>query len=245
MTLGEQKVQIESELDYYKDWVLVDPNTDAQRHIPAIERELALIKQDIVMDNLRMQEETAARTREQIQLRHDQARLNQEQRQLLQDQTQLRQDQARLNQEQRRLRQDQTQQTQEQPQQTQEQPQQRHPSGWTPINWKPDEQSKNTCITAFSSVSPVVRSMMTYLRPFFMLIMPLVLSALAFISLPSFQEIYTMLTSLLGPYIGSVVWGLFFVIIFICRLVLMIRKTVKSVVLYDRLFNFVANHYIA
>ena len=134
-------------------------------------------------------------------------------------------------------------QTQTQPQ-IQEEPQQRHPSGWTPINWKPGDPTTNACITLVSTrVSPLVVSMINHLRPLLSLIIPLVLSALTLISLSFISDIHILLTSMLGEIFGSVLWGLWIVIVFLLRLVLMIRKAKKSVVLYEKFFNFAANHY--
>lgn len=73
--------------------------------------------------------------------------------------------------------------------------------------------------------------------------MSLVLSALVLFSTPFIVEIYTMLTSILSEYIGSAVKVLFLVTLFLIKLLLMIRRAKKSAVLYDRFFNFSANHY--
>ena len=128
--------------------------------------------------------------------------------------------------------------------QTLEKPIKRHPSGWTPVNWPPSNE--NACVlitTCRLTVSSFVRSMIMNLRPFFSVIMPLVLSALVIISIPFIIEIYTMLTSILGEFIGSAVEVLFLVILFLSKLLLMIRRAKKSAVLYDKFFNFTADHY--
>ena len=85
--------------------------------------------------------------------------------------------------------------------------------------------------------------MIIHLRPFFSIIMSLVSSALAILSTPFIIEICTMLTSILGEYIGSTVTMLYLVILFLINLLLMIRRANNSAVLYDRFFNFAANHY--
>jgi hypothetical protein len=85
--------------------------------------------------------------------------------------------------------------------------------------------------------------MVISLIPLFRVIMYLVLSALSIISMPFIIEIYTMLTSILGQSIGSAVKVLYLVILFLINLLLIIRRAKNSAVLWDRLFNFAANHY--
>ena len=127
--------------------------------------------------------------------------------------------------------------------QTPEEPVQRHPSGWTPIDWPPYKKNLVLFVTTCRfTVNSFVRSIIINLRPFFSQIMPLVLYALVMISTPFIIDIYTMLTSILGEYIGSAVNALYLVILLFCKILLMIRRANKSAVLYDRFFKFAANH---
>jgi hypothetical protein len=89
----------------------------------------------------------------------------------------------------------------------------------------------------------LVRSLIIHLRPLLFVIITLVLSPLVFISIPFIIEIYTMLTTILGQNIGNVVYGLFLIILYLIKLLLMIRRTNKSSGLYDKYFNFLANHF--
>jgi hypothetical protein len=92
-------------------------------------------------------------------------------------------------------------------------------------------------------VPSFVRSMIMNLRPFFSAIMPLVLSALVIISIHFNIEIYTMLINIVSKHIMLTISMLFSVLYFLIRLLLMIRRAKNSAVLYDRFFNFAANHY--
>ena len=122
------------------------------------------------------------------------------------------------------------------------QPVRRHPSGWTPINWNPDKQNLLAFITTGRlTVSSFVRIVIPTLIPFLRVMISLILPA--FISIFSISYTCILLYSLLGENIGLVVKTLFLVIVFLIRLLLMIRKAKKSAGLYDRLFSFAANHY--
>ena len=124
------------------------------------------------------------------------------------------------------------------------QPVQRHPSGWTPINWNRSQQDLLVFLTTSRlTVSPFVRFIITIFIPFFGVITSLVLSVLIITNPPFISDIYAWLTSILGNDIMSGVDALFFVIFFLIKLLLMIRKANKSAVLYDRLFSFAAKHY--
>ena len=216
MSTSEQLNHLEADLSYYEDKKITNPDKNYELEIAALKREIHLVSTGPSIQQQTLQQTQV--TQEQTQPSTPQ------QTQVTQEQTQPRT----------------LQQTQ---QQIQEQPE-RHPSGWTPINWTPNKKNLAVLITTSRlTVSSFVRSMIINLRPFFSVIMPLVLSALVIISIPFIIEIYTMLTSILGEYIGSAVKVLYLVILFLTQLLLMIRRAKNSVVLYDRFFNFAANHY--
>ena len=120
----------------------------------------------------------------------------------------------------------QTQQVQQTSQQTS------HPSGWTPVNHytsRPDLSFLLPCIrlNVFSSF----KSMLVYLTPLFLGNISLLLSALAIK--------YIFLINSVGWPFSLLLWIIFFGV----KLLLMIRRAVKSAAIYDRLFNFSANQY--
>lgn len=139
----------------------------------------------------------------------------------------------------------QTQQQGQLPIQPQSLPQtQQRPSGSISIESLLNPQCVGVFITTSRlTVSSFVRSMIMNLRPFFSAIMPLVLSALVIISTPFIIEIYTMLINIVSEHIMLTISMLFSVLYFLIRLLLMIRRAKNSAVLYDRFFNFAANHY--
>jgi hypothetical protein len=126
-------------------------------------------------------------------------------------------------------------------QETEELQPRRHPSGWTPIN---DYCSKTNwsfllpCIrlNVFSSIKP----MLIYLTPLFLGTMSLLLSLLA-IKYILLWKVCIGLFSI--DNIGLALSILFSIIFFFIKLLLMIRRAIKSAALYDRFFNFSANHY--
>ena len=120
----------------------------------------------------------------------------------------------------------QTQQVQQTSQQTS------HPSGWTPVNHytsRPDLSFLLPCIrlNVFSSF----KSMLVYLTPLFLGNISLLLSALAIK--------YIFLINSVGWPFSLLLWIIFFGV----KLLLMIRRAVKSAAIYDWLFNFSANQY--
>lgn len=78
--------------------------------------------------------------------------------------------------------------------------------------------------TSRLTVSSFVRTIITNLEPFFSVIITLVLSVLIITNIPFISDIYDWLTSILGEDLRSVVNGLFLVILFLFKLLLMIRK---------------------
>jgi len=246
MSTSEQLNHLEADLSYYEDKKITNPDKNYELEIAALKREIHLvstgpsIQQQTLQQTQVTQEQTQPSTPQQTQVTQEQTQPSTpQQTQVTQEQTQpstLQQTQVTQEQTQPRTLQQTQQQIQEQPE--------RHPSGWTPINWTPNKKNLAVLITTSRlTVSSFVRSMIINLRPFFSVIMPLVLSALVIISIPFIIEIYTMLTSILGEYIGSAVKVLYLVILFLTQLLLMIRRAKNSVVLYDRFFNFAANHY--
>jgi hypothetical protein len=231
MHIDEELYHLEADLDHYLDEQIDSPGRYTRRHIDAITKEIELVREkkriiDATLPPIQMQTQTP--TQDQRLPSISELRLPPIQRQT-QPQTQ-----------------DQTQpQTQDQTQpQAQEQPVQRHPSGWTPINYTPYKNNLAILITTSRlTVSSFVRSMIINLKPFFSVIISLVLPALVIIDTSFIIEIYTMLNSIVGKYIALAGMVLYLVILFLIRLLLMIRRANKSAVLFDRFFNFAANHY--
>ena len=130
--------------------------------------------------------------------------------------------------------------------QTQQQGQQQGQRRSTSISIQSLLNTENVTVfiaTSRLTVSSFVRSMIMNLRPFFSAIVPLVLSALVILSTPFIIEIYTMLMDIVSEHIMLTITMLFSVLYFLIRLLLMIRRAKNSAVLYDRFFNFAANHY--
>lgn len=75
--------------------------------------------------------------------------------------------------------------------------------------------------------------------------MPLILSVLVIISTPLIVGIYNMLINIVTEHIMWTISILFSVIYFLIKLLLMIRRAKYSTVLYDKFFNFAANHYLS
>ena len=109
-----------------------------------------------------------------------------------------------------------------------------HPSGWNPIN--------RAYIMPFFSlnVCSYFKSMLVYLRPLLLGNICLLLAGLAI-------EYIFFIQLDIGLFITESMWWTFSLIVsiiyFPIKLVLMVRKAKKSAALYDRLFNFLANHY--
>ena len=117
----------------------------------------------------------------------------------------------------------------------------RNPSGWTAINdnWLNRNLSFILpCIrlTAFT----YIKTMLIYLTPLFLVTMCILLSGLPIINILFIKKICIMLSNI--DYIGFAMNILFLIICFLINLLLMIRRAV-NVGIYNRLFNFAANHY--
>jgi hypothetical protein len=93
-------------------------------------------------------------------------------------------------------------------------------------------------------VSSFAKNIILNLKPFFSVVMFLVLPALV-ITTPFIIEIYNRLTSILGYNLGPVVNVLILVLFFGIKLLLMIRKAENSHVQYKQLFDYVAKHYLS
>ena len=87
------------------------------------------------------------------------------------------------------------------------------------------------------------KEIFTIVRPYFTVIIPLVLSCLVYFKFYNISELYTMLINIAGVYVVSVIVILFTVLLFLIKLLLMIRRANKSNGLYDRLFNFVIKNF--
>jgi hypothetical protein len=126
----------------------------------------------------------------------------------------------------------------------------RHPSGWTPINWKPNNQYVTGLISSFRVTTfSLVRFISGYLSILLQWILPLVLF-IYFIDLSSIDfsfisKIYSRLTSFLPDIILSFITALFLTIMFLIKLLLMIRKTKKSKGSYDKLFSFISHNFLS
>lgn len=90
---------------------------------------------------------------------------------------------------------------------------------------------------------PSIRLMLTKIIPWFKVIIALFLPALFFMDIPYITDIWDFLNSVLGDYFTQILAALFSVLIYIFRLLFIIRKANKSVDSYDRFFTFIANHY--
>uniref|UniRef100_UPI002411249D hypothetical protein n=1 Tax=Stagonosporopsis vannaccii TaxID=2606854 RepID=UPI002411249D len=106
-----------------------------------------------------------------------------------------------------------------------------------------NEESIILMTTIPSSVSLFIRNTLMYLRLIFSGIIPLALLALVLQYFPLIIEVYTMLNNILAEHFMFAIGMLFSILYFLLKLLLVIRRANNSSDLYDKFFNFTANHY--
>lgn len=90
---------------------------------------------------------------------------------------------------------------------------------------------------------PSIRVMLTNILPVFKVIIPLFLPALLFMDIPYITDIWDFLSRVFGDYFTWILFALFSGLIYLLKLLLIIRKANNSAGSYDRFFTFIANHY--
>jgi hypothetical protein len=224
MSVEEKVVHLEQDLDYYRDLLQTNPNSGAQRHIDALLQEISITRG------------LAPRHSETQQQMDIQRQLQQAPQAVPQATPQSTVPQAPQAVPQATPQSTVPQATPQTPvPQSTPQTQPRHPSGWTPVNFG-----------AVGFVTPRILTV-SFLKKIILYIIPLLNIIMAFLFITFILNItpyiYSILNTILGQHITLAVEVLFLVILYLVKLLLMIRRANKSYGIYDKLFIFVGNHY--
>lgn len=115
-----------------------------------------------------------------------------------------------------------------------------HPSGWNPINWPQAKSYIAVLITPFSVIS---FEFVIAIAGHLMILLVFLFAIFVSIIDPSFIPNIEMLTSKLPDFIRNIITGLSLALVFLIKLLLMIRRANNSKGSYDKLFNFISQNF--